>query len=906
MRTIAAKPGNANYPENYEKKVILKDGSVILLRPIKPEDENEWQEFVSRVSQASLNQLRKTHPDFILGSAVRFANVESRNNFAFVAEVIKIHQHDIVAVGRYYRLTKATSAEVFFLIADEYQNKGIGTALMKWLAQVAKDNKIKTFEARFSPDNITMLRVFRDYGYHITVATSPEEIHVIIPLTASLTITRKEEERERQAVIESLQPFLSPRSIAIIGASNKPGTIGQLMVRYLIDSRYTGTFYPVNPNAGSVMAIKAYPSILDIPDTVDMAIIAVPAPIVAKISHECGQKHVRALVVISDGFKERGPEGAEREKQLRDIALGYGMRVVGPNCMGIINTDPRVRMNATFSPVFPPHGTVAFLSQSGAMGLVILEYAANLNMGISSFISIGNRVDVSYEDLLQYWEQDKGTEVILLYLESFGDPRKFMRIARRVSVKKPVVVVKSGNTPSGNRAAMSHTGAMATSEVTTDLLLRQAGIVRVNTMEELFDVATLMSNQPLPRGRRLAIVTDGGGPGIIAADASERNGLILPQFSDDLIWELKKVVIRDIQFNNPLDLTAGATPEEFENVLKILAKDSNIDAVLAMFIPPVAVETITAEDAIRRAAPIFYRYGKPLLTCFLGKRGFNCKLGQSGKYVPCYPFPEEAINSLAKTVEYAEMRRKPQGTIPRITGLKRNRARKIIEAAMQRRPGRPFWLDPVEISELLGCYGLRMVETRLTRTPHEAGLVVSTMGFPAAVKVFSHSIIHKTEVGGVKIDLNSAGEVESACADIKNGLEKLNRSNEIEGFIVQKMVKEGIETLVGVTQDPSFGPLIMFGMGGIYTELYKDIALQLHPLTDLDAINMIKSVKVAKLLEGFRGAPPSDTSSVENMLLRTSAMIEDLPQIAEIDFNPVKVQTEGQGYWIVDARIMVK
>ncbi len=717
---------------------------------------------------------------------------------------------------------------------------------------------------------------------------------------------KKEEEREHISTIASLRPILSPSSVAVIGAARHRGTIGQLLLQCILQGGFSGTVYPVNPNAESVISVKAYPSILDIPGNVDLAIIAVPASVVAKVADECGRKGVSALIVISDGFKERGPEGALRERELVDITLRYGMRLVGPNCMGIINTDPAVSLNATFSPIYPPKGNVAFLSQSGAMGLTILEYANNLNMGISTFVSVGNRADVSSNDLLQYWQQDQATKVILLYLESFGNPRKFSRIARRVSEKKPIVAVKSGSTQAGLRAASSHTGALAISDVASDVLFRHAGIIRVNAMEELFDVATLLSTQPLPRGKRLVVVTNGGGPGIMAADAAVRNGLLLPELTQGTVNRLKPVIKRDIRLNNPVDTTAGATAEEFQGILQVLASDNDNDAVLAIFIPPVVAGTAAMEDAIRRVAPIFRRHGKPLLACFLGHRGFKAKLGSSGKFVPCYPFPEEAVAALAKAVEYAELRRKPKGMIPKIRGIKHARARRIIEVAMTRSIERPLWLSTKEIAELLDCYGIRLVETVVARTATEAVASALKVGFPVAVKLASSTIVHKTDVGGVMLDINSKSEVKRAFNHIQARLAKIGRQHEMDGVTVQRMVRGGIETIAGVTQDPTFGPIIMFGSGGIYAELIKDVALKLHPLTDLDARELVSSIKMAKLFEGYRGSPPSDIQALEDLLLRLSALVEDIPEVTELDLNPVKVMSQGEGYWVVDARIMVR
>lgn len=894
------------YPSHHETEALLKDGSRLLLRPIKRDDTEAWLAFLSGISPRTKYLRFHSLPKLTMEDAVRFCTVDYTNTFAFVAEVQGDNRQDIVAIGRYIRLPKKSSAEVAFLIDDSLQGKGIGTKLMEALANVARENGINTFEAEVLAENKEMMTVFRDYGFHITSELQEGVYDVKFPIARTKRVLKKEEERERISTVASLRSLLFPKSVAVIGASTKPGTIGYLLFRCLMENRFSGVVYPINPRAEAVQSVRAYPSVLDVPGDVDLAVIAVPAALVAKVADECGLKGVRSLVVISDGFRERGPEGASRERELRDVTLGHGMRLVGPNCMGILNTDPAINLNASFSPVYPPHGNVAFLSQSGGLGLAILDYAKNLNMGISSFLSVGNRADISANDLLQFWEQDLATKVILLYLESFGNPGNFARIARRVSTAKPIVVVKSGTSAAGSRAASSHTGALATSEVATDALFRQAGMIRMNTLEELFDVAMLLSNQPVPRGRRVTIVTNGGGPGILAADACEDYGLLLPEFSPEMVAEIRSVTKRDIGIHNPLDLTGGATEEEYEGVLKLLARDKNTDAVIVIFVPPVIVSPKAMEDVIRRVAPVFLRHRKPMLACFMGQRGFKAKLDFKEKFVPSYPFPESAVLALSRAVEYGEWLRKPKGVIPQIRGIKHDRARGIVEQAMTRSAQRPLWLSPQEISDLLSCYGIRLAQTRVSRTAAEAAGAASKVGFPVAVKLDSSTITHKTDVGGVKLNLKSEKEVAKAFNAIRAKLAKMGREKEMDGVTVQRMVTGGTEAIVGVTQDPSFGPLIMFGLGGIYAEMMKDVAVKLHPLTDTDARELVSSIKMKKLFEGFRGAPPADTASIEDLLLRLSAMIEDSPQITELDFNPVEVMPRGEGYWVVDARIMVR
>jgi acetyltransferase len=540
------------------------------------------------------------------------------------------------------------------------------------------------------------------------------------------------------------------------------------------------------------------------------------------------------------------------------------------------------------------------------MGLTILEHVKTLNMGLSSFVSVGNRADVSYTDFLQYWEQDEATKVILLYLESFGNAEKFVRIARRVSAKKPIVAVKSGTTAAGARAASSHTGALATSDVASSILFKNAGIIRVNTVEELFNMATMLSTQPFPRGRKLVIVTNGGGPGIIAADAAASNGLLVEELSEETKAKIRPMMKRDINIGNPIDTTAGATADEYEGILRLLAADKDVDAVLAIFAPPIVIETKDMEEALRRVAPVFWRVKKPILGCFIGQKGLSSRLGTQGHYIPLFTFPEEAMVALRRAAEYDELRRKPRGKIPVFKDIQKVKAHELIDRVIKESVTRPLWLSAGQIADLLDCYGIQQAKMMVAGTPDEAKAAAEKLKFPVAVKLESPTITHKTDVGGVILNVKSPGEVEEAYITIRKKLEKLGRENEMTGVTVQQMMSGGIETIVGVTQDPSFGPLMMFGSGGVYAELIKDVTMKLHPITDLDTIEMINSLKMSKLFQGYRGSPPSDVNALQGLLLRVSAMVEDIPEIAELDLNPVNVMPKGKGYRVIDARIMLK
>ncbi|MFC2068822.1 acetate--CoA ligase family protein [Chloroflexota bacterium] len=712
--------------------------------------------------------------------------------------------------------------------------------------------------------------------------------------------------QEKIATLASLQPLLQPHSIAVIGASRRQATIGNRLFHNLLQQEFKGVVYPVNPYAEAVASVKTAPSILDISGGVDLAIVIIPADEVNQVIEECGQKGVRSIIVISAGFGEIGTEGKSAQAIMLETCHRYGMRLLGPNCMGIINANPDVNMNATFSPVFPRFGNIALGTQSGALGLAILEYARGLNTGLSTFVSIGNRADISSNDLLQYWVEDSATNVILLYLESFGNPRKFARIARSITPKKPIVVVKSGRTPAGSRAATSHTGALATAEVASEALFAQTGMIRVDTLEELFDVANILSQQPIPSGKRVAILTNGGGPGILTADACAERGLELPALSDKTLSGLKNFLSSRASFANPVDMTAEATAYEYDQALRLLALDDNVDIVIVIFIPPIATQTEEVARAIRTVAPNYRRRSKVLIASFMGSRSASIELGSEEECrVPSFAFPEDTATAISKACEYNDWLKRPKGRIPKIVNIDSSKASQIVISSLQKNTSRPLWLNTNSVAGLLDAYGIRLIQSRTATTTEDAMNAAENIGFPVAVKLISDTIIHKTEMGSVILDIRSRKEVEEAFLQIRERLASVRREHEMQGVVVQKMISGGIEIIIGVTQDPSFGPLIMFGMGGIYTELFKDVTFRIHPLTDVDAHEMVRSVKAYQLLEGWRGAKASDIKSLEELLLRISAIVEELPQMAELDLNPVKVLEVDKGYVVVDARVML-
>jgi acetyl coenzyme A synthetase (ADP forming)-like protein len=714
---------------------------------------------------------------------------------------------------------------------------------------------------------------------------------------------------------DGLEALFRPRSVAVIGASRERGTIGAEIFHNLIAHGFQGVVHPVHPRAAAIQSVRAYPTIEDVPPPVDLAVIVVPAQTVPGVLEACARAGVRAAIVISAGFKETGEEGAARERELVAIAGRYGMRLVGPNCLGVLNTEADVRLDATFAPIYPPAGRVAFSSQSGALGLAILEYAAALHIGISHFVSVGNKADVSSNDLLEFWEKDPGTDLILLYLESFGNPRRFTQIARRVGREKPIVAVKSGRTGAGRRAAASHTGSLAGSDVAVDALCLQSGVIRTDTIEELFDVAMLLAHQPVPRGARVGIVTNAGGPGIMASDACESHGLEVAALADTTVEALREFLPREASTRNPVDMIASATPDSFERAVHLVSNDSGVDALLVIYVPPIVTRPLDVAEAIIRGRQAAARDAaargeapKPLLTCFMGSHGVpeGLRSLQAGQ-IPSYAFPESAAIALARAVRYGRWRAEPEGAPRTFADIDVPRARATVDVALARAErGEPVWLDPDETADLLGAYGLGVAPARVARDVEQAIACARELSFPVVLKLVSSTITHKSDVGGVALDLRNEAEVRAAWNAITTRLAESGRADAMEGALIQPMFRDGIEAIIGMTLDPSFGPLVMFGLGGVQVELLEDVAFRVHPLTDRDARELVRSVRGFPLLNGWRGAPPGDIEAVEDALLRISRMAGDMPEIVEMDLNPLKVLAPGRGCVVLDARVAVR
>ncbi len=706
--------------------------------------------------------------------------------------------------------------------------------------------------------------------------------------------------------MSSLQALFSPRSVAVIGASRTPGTIGNAIFNNLIRCGFAGVAYPVNPRAQAVLSVKAWPSIGAVPEPVDLAIIALPAEQVNAAVRECAEAGVQALVVISAGFKEGGGEGAVREAELVEVARGAGMRVVGPNCLGVINADPAVALNATFAPTWPHHGRIGFLTQSGALGVAILDYGLELGLGVSTFVSVGNKADLSANDMLEHWEQDAATDIILLYLESFGNPRKFNKIARRVARRKPVLAVKSGRSAAGSRAASSHTGSLAGVDVAADALFWQTGVLRVDTLEQLFNTAMLLAHQPIPRGPRVAILTNAGGPGILAADACETFGLELPSPSAETQAALRAFLPAEASVANPVDMIASASASSYEQAVRLLLADPAIDSLLVIFVPPIVTHPQEVAEAILRGAR---GSDKPVLCNFLGTHGIPESLRslKAGSIVS-YAFPETAAISLAQATRYGQWLQRPEGQSVERDDLDAASARAAVEGALRRAAAEDeaVWLAPEEVEAVLRAYGIPTARALTATTPEEAAAAAQRLGFPVAVKLMSETITHKTEVQGVRLGLESPEQVFDAFAGIARRLADRGQADAMAGVVVQEMVTEGVEVILGASLDPAFGPVLMVGLGGIHVELLKDVSVRVHPLHDIDVDEMLGELRALPLLTGYRGQAPADVPALREALLRLDLLVRDLPELVELDINPLKVRAAGQGVIAVDARICVQ
>ena len=874
--------------------VALRDGSTVRIRPVRPEDEPALLELFRSLSPEARETRFFSRSTDLVGEAVRAARQDPRSGFGLVA--LSGLGGRIVAHAAYFG-RPGEHAEVGFTVADDLQGRGLGTLLLGQLAQVAERTHVGPFEAYVLPDNVRMIEVLRESGLPVRTRSEPGYIVFEFPTSLSPAALERFDHREAVAARAAVRAVLEPSSVAVIGASRERGTIGGEILHGLVSTGSTGPVYPVNPKARAVGSILAYPSVRDIPGPVDLAVIAVPAAAVVPVARECAEKKVRSLVVISAGFAEVGSEGAARQKELLEVCRASGMRLIGPNCMGVMNTDPAVRLNATFAPRFPPQGRIGFLSQSGALGLAVIDHAIARDLGLSSFVSIGNKADLSSNDMLRYWETDPRTDVILLYLESFGNARKFARITRRITRTKPIVAVKSGRSIAGSRATSSHTGALvATSDAAVDALFRHAGVIRTETLEELFDVAALLAEQPLPAGRRAAILTNAGGPGILCADACEAQGIEVPALSASTQQRLRDVLPSEAAVTNPVDMIASASADDYARAIAILGSDPTIDALIVLFTPPLVTQANDVARAMRDAVKGLSRH-LPVLSVFLSAQGVPPELRASGVRIPSYAYPEDAARALGHAMRYAQRRARTEGVVPAFDDAHREDAAALIARALQRGGGQ---LTPDEVRDLFRAWGVPLVRTELAGGPEEAQRVAAAIGGTVALKAIASGLVHKTEAGAVRLGL-ATSEVAIAAREMQRSVAAAG--HEVGSFVVQPMIPEGVEMLVGVVNDPLFGPIVACGAGGTAVELIKDVSVRLAPVTDVDAAEMIRSLKTYPLLDGYRGAMKVDVASLERILLRIGAMADAHAEIAELDVNPVIVSPTGAS--IVDARVRI-
>jgi len=865
--------------------VILRDGSTMRLRAPVEADVPALVAFFAALSVRS--RFLRFHGLALAGD--RFVRTLVAPDWAEKGSLIGVMgepgEERVVAVGNYVRLRDPRTAEAAFAVADDFQRKGIGTRLLEQLAQRAATHGIEAFIAEVLPENQVMLSVFENIGFKATRVLDGGVVEVRFSIEPTERYQASVDERDHIAVTASLKPFFEPKTVAVVGASARRGSIGGELFRNVLTGGFTGAAYPVNRSGEPVAGVRAYTSLEEIADPIDLCVICLPGDRVIDAAEEALRTGTRALCVISAGFAETGPEGVERQEQLLSLVRAHGARLVGPNCLGIATAA--VGLNATFAPRAFPTGRIGFSSQSGALGLALLERAEARGLGLSAFVSIGNKADVSSNDLLEWWEDDPGTDLVLLYLESFGNPRKFARTARRLARAKPVLAMKSGRSRAGQKAAGSHTAALAGSDAAVEAVFRQAGVIRADTLAGLLDVAALLSSQPVPRGRRVAVLTNAGGLGILCADACEAAGLELPQPSEATRATLAAALPAEASVANPVDMLGSANAESFQTALPVILADPGIDAVIALFVPTVSVDAAGVGSAISRATAEAGQPDKPVLAVILASTGAPATL-RSVANIPSFSYPEAAAAALGRAVEHGEWLRRSAGTVPNLDDVDYDTAADVVATALAHDD--EAWLDPAATRRLLTAYGIPLVGEKVATTPDEAVAAAAELGFPAVVKT-AEAGAHKTESGGVALDLVDAEAVRAAATRIGCPV------------IVQPMIKGGVELLAGVAQDPVFGPLVAFGPGGVFAELIGNAHFRLTPLTDVDADELVGAGKAGRLVAGFRGAPAADAAALADVLHRLSRLADDLPELAELDLNPV-IGLPDRAV-VVDARIRV-
>lgn len=709
-----------------------------------------------------------------------------------------------------------------------------------------------------------------------------------------------------RSTVDSLKPFFHPRSVAVIGASRNNTHIGYRLLESLQEGRFAGTILPVNPQATEIAGLPAFPSLRSIPDPVDLAIIAVPPNAVLDVIDDCAAKNVTAVILITAGFAETGGSGTSLEQQLREKVRQHGIRLIGPNCFGLMNLDPTVRLNATYTPIFPPAGRVAIASESGGLGLAVVMAAQRLNLGLSNFVSVGNHADVTAIDLLEYWEQDRATDVILLYLETIVDPQRFRQIAERVGRKKPIVVLKAGRTSAGQSAAGSHTAALATNDKAVDALFTQCGVIRAKTLEEFLALATGLSAQPIPGGYNVGILTNSGGPGVLCADSCATEGLAVSELSRQTQATLASFLPPTAALRNPVDMIGFATEDQHAKAVETMLKADETDALIILHVSVRATDNDQVAAGIVRgisAARQTIGRNKPVYLCWMAEGDLERTFTVEGETIPTYQHPETPARILHHALTYDAWRRQPIGQVPSFRDIDLSKAQTICAKALSERGS--GWLTTEETHAILAAMKLPLAPGAVATSAEEAVKLARAIGFPVALKLASCQIVHKTEIGAVRLNLADEQAVHNAFEAIRSRLAQDHKLDAMEGVLVQPMLSGDIEVMAGMTRDPLFGPLIAFGLGGIHVEILGDVQLRVAPLTDRDAAQMVREIKGYRLLQGYRGQSPADVRAIEEVLLRLSQLVEEIPEISELDLNPIFALPEGQGCKIVDARVRV-
>jgi len=868
------------FPAHWTADVLLRDGRTAHIRPVEPDDKELLVEFYARVSDES-KYYRFFSPMPVLSEkdVHRFTEVDYVDRVAFVLTL----RGRMIAIGR-YDVVKPGRAEVAFLVEDAYQGRGIGQVLLEHLAQAARERGISKFVAEVLPDNSRMIQTFRDAGYKVASGYEDGVISLEFPIEVTDTAIGVLAAREHEAEAASINRFFNPRSVAIIGASRRQETVGQLIVRNLVNGDFTGRVYVVNPNTSAVSGMPAYKSVAEIPDEVDVAIVAVPAEAVQEVVLDCAAKGVHGLVVISSGFAETGDEGRRRQRRLVGLSRSYGLRLIGPNALGIINTDPQVSINASLAPTMPPRGRAGFFCQSGALGSAILEKVNNRGLGLTTFVSAGNRADVSGNDLLQYWEEDESTEVVMMYLESIGNPRKFSRIARRVSQRKPIVAVRSGRTTQGVPMGQM-VRRIAAPPQAVDAMFKQAGIIQVDTLEDMFDVAQLLAHQPLPRGRRVAIVGNSDALGLLAADAAAGVGLAV---------------------NKQVALPAEPSPDEFEDALDAAIDDPDVDAVVAVYIPPL---NVPGDEIANVLAAVGEQSDKPLVTSFLGAEGVPELLrvpdvagSTAGRgSVPSYSSVESAVRALARVVEYAVWLRTPDSPTPPEAEEQVDviAARQMVRGMLAELPGGGE-LGRDQVTRLLATYGVELWPSRPVASIEEAVAAASDFGWDVVLKATADHLRERPDQAHVVSHIGDAHEMQDAWHALVGAVGEPAPGR---GFLVQRNAPPGVPITIRTTEDPLFGPVISFGMAGPLSELVGDRSYRIPPLTQRDAAAMVREVKAAPLLFGYRGADVVDVDEVERLIRRIAQLQNDLPQVSMLELGLALVGVEGAAVLTASARL---